>query len=51
MREKYVLLVESAEDRRRRVYAIMGSSSHLGPSRIAEDRAEEIARDERRERT
>ena len=51
LREKYVPLVESAEDRRRRVYAIMGSSSHLGPSRIAEDRAEEIARDERRERT
>ena len=48
LREKYVPLAESAEDRRRRVYAIMGSSSHLGPSHIAEDRAEEIAREDRR---
>ena len=47
LREKYVPLAESAEDRRRRVYALMGSSSHLGPSRIAEDRAEEIAREDR----
>ena len=48
LRERYVLLAESAEDRRKRVYAIMGSSSHLGASRIAEDRAEEIAREDRR---
>ncbi len=48
LREKYVSLAESPEDRRKRVYALMGSSSHLGPSRIAEDRAEEIAREDRR---
>ena len=50
LREKYVPLAESAEDRRKRVYAIMGSMAHLGPSHIAEDRAEEIAREERRTR-
>ena len=48
LREKYVSVAESAEDRRKRVYALMGSSSHLGSSRIAEERAEEIAREDRR---
>ena len=32
-----------------RVYAIMGSSAHLGPSRLREDREEERAREERRQ--
>ncbi len=48
LREKYVPLTESAEERRKRVYAIMGSSSHLGPSRLIQDKAEEIAREDRR---
>lgn len=48
VQEKYVLHQETPEERKARVYALMGSSSHLGPSRIAEDRAEEIAREERR---
>jgi hypothetical protein len=41
---------ETPDERRARIYALMGSMAHLGPSHIAEDRAEEIAREERRER-
>ena len=50
VKENFVLLQaqETPEERKARIYAIMGSSSHLGPSRIAEDRAEEIAREDRR---
>ena len=50
VQEKFVLLAETPEERKARVYALMGSMAHLGPSHIAEDRAEEIAREERRER-
>ena len=45
-----VLPKETPEERKARIYALMGSMAHLGPSHIAEDRAEEIAREERRER-
>lgn len=49
VKEKFVLpQAETPEERKARIYALMGSSSHLGPSRIAEDRAEEIAREDRR---
>lgn len=49
VKEKLVLpQVETPEERKARVYALMGSMAHLGPSHIAEDRAEEIAREERR---
>ena len=48
--EKFVLREETPEERKARIYALMGSMAHLGPSHIAEDRAEEIAREERRER-
>ena len=48
IQEKYALLSESAEERRQRVYALMGSSRHLGPSQIIQDKAEEIVREERR---
>lgn len=49
VREKYVPVpIESPEERKARIYALMGSSSHLGPSRLIEDKAEEIAREERR---
>lgn len=36
----------AAMDRTARVMAIMGSSAHLGPSRLWEDREEELAREE-----
>lgn len=37
----------SQMDRAARVQAIMGSSAHLGPSRLSEDRKEEREREER----
>lgn len=49
VQEKLVLRKETLEERKARIYALMGSMAHLGPSHIAEDHAEEIARDERRE--
>ncbi len=45
--EKYGRLLETLEERRERIHALMGSSRHLGPSRILEDRAEEVEREER----
>ena len=50
VQEKFVLPKETLEERKARIYALMGSMAHLGPSHIAEDRAEEIVREERRER-
>lgn len=50
VQEKFVLPKETPEERKSRIYALMGSMAHLGPSHIAEDRAEEVAREERRER-
>lgn len=50
VQNKFVLPQETSEERKARIYALMGSMAHLGPSHIAEDRAEEIAREERRER-
>ena len=47
VQEKFALHQETPEERKARIYALMGSSRHLGPSRIAEDRAEEIAREDR----
>lgn len=41
-------LEESHEEKKARIYALMGSSSHLGPSRLIQDKAEEIAREDRR---
>lgn len=49
VQEKLVLVKETPEERKARIYALIGSMAHLGPSHIAEDRAEEIAREERRE--
>ncbi len=37
---------ETPEERRVRIYALMGSMAHLGPSHIAEDHAEEVAWEE-----
>ena len=37
---------KALEDRRETIWALMGSSAHLGPSHISEDRAEEVAREE-----
>lgn len=48
VREKYAVLEESHEEKKARIYALMGSSSHLGPSRLIQDKAEEIAREDRR---
>jgi hypothetical protein len=48
VQEKYAILPESAEERHKRIFALMGSSSHLGPSQLIQDKAEEIAREERR---
>lgn len=45
--EKYGRLLETPQERRERIHAMMGSSRHLGPSRILEDRAEEVEREER----
>lgn len=50
VQEKFVLPNETLDERKARIYALMGSMAHLGTSHIAEDRAEEIAREERRER-
>ena len=45
VKEKFVLpqMQETPEERKARIYVLMGSMAHLGPSHIAEDRAEEIA--------
>jgi hypothetical protein len=40
----------AALDRIARIHAIMGSSSHLGPSRVWQDHAEELAHEERQSR-
>ncbi len=48
VKEKYSLFSASTDERRKRVYALMGSSRHLGPSQLIQDKAEEIAREERR---
>ena len=50
VQEKFAVPQETPEERKARIYALMGSMAHLGPSRIAEDRAEEVAQEERRER-
>lgn len=50
LREKYALPEESHEEKKARIQEIMGSMAYLGPSRITEDRAEEVAREEREER-
>ncbi len=46
VREKYALPQESHEEKKARIQALMGSMAYLGPSRILEDRAEEVAREE-----
>lgn len=46
LREKYALPEESHEEKKARIQKIMGSMAYLGPSRITEDRAEEVAREE-----
>lgn len=48
LREKYASPIESREEKKARIYALMGSSSYLGPSRLIQDKAEEIAREDRR---
>ncbi len=48
VQEKLVLVEETLEERKARIYALMGSMANLGPSHTAEDRAEEIAQEERR---
>ena len=50
VQEKFAVPKETPEERKARIYALVGSMAHLGPSHIAEDRAEEIVREERRER-
>ncbi len=48
LKDKYGAPQETPEERQARIHAIMGSMSHLGPSRILEDRAEDRVREERR---
>lgn len=46
VKEKLVLVKETPGERQARIHALKGSSSHLGPSRLLEDHAEEIRREE-----